>query len=251
MFHSARGFPMKKIVHLFFFATAFFLVTCEDDEEKASDCQVIMMKVTQDNETDSVLVSYDSDDRVTEIDLGEGWSSVYTYGTSKVTEKSYINYLLSSTNVYTLNFDGYAMSSIHTHAGSDDPESSTTYDFDENGYLISEIEVDAQDADNRKETYYEYEGGNLIHKETDNLKTSYHSETEYEYYTDKLDKFTNHMTYLGKPNKNLVKKSTSTSDVITLISNYSYQLDKDGYVTNEIQTIGTVTLEMEYIYECD
>jgi YD repeat-containing protein len=243
---------MKKLIHLsFILITLFALTTCKKDESKKTICLVTVMKIKYDNQVDSIMYSYDDQGRLVKTEIDEGWYTTYQYGTNKVTEKSYQNGTLSYTNVYTLNFDGYAMTSTHTLAGNTDPESTTTYDFDSEGYLISTTEVQEDDHNDVVAINYEYEDGNLVYRENIHDKTSFYSETEYEYYLDKPDKFNNFFPFKGKQNVNLVRQATYTSGTINRITNYSYDINKAGYVLKEIETIGTIIWEIEYKYNCD
>lgn len=242
---------MKKISYLLLITTiSFLLATCEKDNNKTSVCKVVMITITSGTDVDSILLAYDNKNRLIKRDLGSGWYSRYEYETNKVTEKNYFNNLLSTRNVYTLNYEGYAMSSVQ-YSDDNQLQSNTSYDFDEDGYLISSIEVDADNPDNRKETWYEYEDKNLIYKTFENTKTGYFSETDYEYFLDKPNKINNDLPFKGQMNANLTKKSTLVSDMITLITNYSYQLDSKGYITKEMVTISSSAMEKEYYYECN
>jgi hypothetical protein len=229
------------------------IISCEKDknENKKSECRVVMVRINEENVYDSILYEYNSRGRIIKSDLGGGNYTTYTYETNKVTENNYVSGSLSSTAIYTLGFNGYVMSSVRIRAGQTDPESSTAYDINEDGYLISEIEVKTNDSEDRKEIFYEYEDGNLIYKTYENLKTGYYSETEFEYYPDMLNKFNTNLTFKGKANINLVKKITLNSEIINLITNHSYQLDNKGYVTSEIITVGPSSKVQEYIYDCN
>src|SRR4030043_2350760 len=194
---------MKKLIYLFFFMISLFVLnTCEKDENKETVCRVTITIIKSGDEIDSILHTYDSQGRILKSDLGEGWYTTYQYETNKITEKNYATDLLSSTNVYTLDFDGYAMTSTHTLAGSSDPESTTTYDFDENGYLISTTEVKRDDHTDITTINYEYEDGNQVYREHIREKSSFYSETEYEYYLDKTNKFNDRSPFKGKQNIN-------------------------------------------------
>ncbi|MBN1414916.1 MAG: hypothetical protein JW973_07435 [Bacteroidales bacterium] len=229
-------------------AAAILLITCEDEE---TVCRVVTAEYFDGTDASEVNFSYDTKGRHTKTDFSDGWYVTWTYGSNKVTEENYTDGSLSSTIVYNLNFEGLAMTSTKTKAGKNSPESSTAYDFDEEGYLISEIEVNATDAGDRDEYYYEYEDGNLVFKSHENSKSDFYSETTNEYYLDKPNKFSNTHKFTGKPNTNLLKKSTYTMNSVTITSNYSYQINDAGYVTNELQTIGTTTYEIHYIYDCN
>lgn len=244
---------MKALIYIFsFLFTTVVIISCEKDqnENKKSGCRVVMARINEDNVYDSILYEYDPRGRITKSDLGGGNYTTYTYETNKVTENNYVSGSISSTVIYTLGFDGYAMSSVRIRAGETDPESSTTYDINEDGYLMSEIEVKTNDSEDRKEIFYEYEDGNLIYKTFENLKTGYYSETQFEYYPDMLNKFSTNLIFKGKANTNLVKRISFTSDIINLVTNHSYQLDNKGYVTRQITTAGTSTIIQDYEYDC-
>ncbi|MBN2213220.1 MAG: hypothetical protein JW723_03160 [Bacteroidales bacterium] len=243
---------MKKKYYLFFALVPFFVLsTCEKDDSKETVCRVTVMKIKSGEESDSIMYVYDDKGRLIKTELDENWYTTYQYGTNKVTEKSYADGALSYTNVYTLDFDGYAMTSTYTKAGNADPESTTTYDFDEDGYLISTTEVDEDDHTDVDINNYEYEDGNLMYKEHIHDKSAFYSESEYEYYLDKPNKFNNRYPYKGKQSVNLTKQMTYTSGTINRISNYSYDINKAGYVIREIETIGTIIWEIEYVYDCN
>src|SRR4030042_5389468 len=112
------------------------------------------------------------------------------------------------------------------------------------------VEVNESNDDDIEETTNEYQDGNLVYKEVKPSPDVYYSETEYEYYLDMPDKFNNKLPFKGKQGANLVKKMTIVTEAITVVTNYSYQCNKAGYVLKEIQTILTLTWEKEYTWDC-
>ncbi len=243
---------MKKPIILFIVLAALLvLTTCEKDKDKETRCRVTVMKLKSGNEVDSIMYFYDDKGRLIKTEIQEGWYTLYQHETNKVTEISFIDGAHSYTNVYTLDFDGYAITSTYTLAGNSEPESSTTYDFDEDGYLLSTTEVSAIDHDDITTISYDYEDGNQVYREHVRSTSSYYSETEYDFYPDKTNKFNNLFPYKGKENTNLIKKTTYTSGSINLVTTYSYDINKAGYVIKEIQNTSTVVFEKEYIYDCD
>jgi hypothetical protein len=243
---------MKKTFYLFFALISIFVLnTCEKDKSKEKVCLLTVMKIKSGEESDSIMYEYDDKGRLIKSAIDEDWYTTYQYGTNKVTEKYYADGTLSYTNVYNLDFDGYAMTSTYTLAGNSEPESTTTYDFDDNGYLISTTEVQRADHNDVTTITYEYEDGNQVYRERNRTTGSYYSETEYEYYLDKPNRFNNQYPYKGKQNSHLTKKTIYTTETTNLVTNYSYELNKAGYVIKEIQTISTSVWEIEFIYDCD
>jgi hypothetical protein len=143
--------------------------------------------------------------------------------------------------IYSLNSQGYVSNITGTNGNSNYV---IIYEYDKSGYCTKET----YSSDNIIEiTTYTYANGNMT--STTLMSGTMSNTTTYEYYTDKdntLDYAHRGIIFMGKSNKNLIKKATIGNSIIT----YTYDYDQDNYVTKQTRTASDGSIQWEsYTYK--
>lgn len=244
---------LSVIIPLVLLSALFF--GCDKEKDQAQTCKIIKEAWIKGTDTTKFSYSYNSDGKLSRSEFDVNFYTTYTYSADKVTIKNYENNILKSTEVVTLNSEGFAASSIFTAAGALSPKSTNVYEYSEDGYLLSKTITLTADANDIQTYTYEYEDGNLISQTNEHEKTGYYyySETSYEYYTDKKNTYDISAGFFGKPSKNLIKKSTLTATLpvaLTLVTAYNYEMESNGNVKSKTMTISGSSTKIVPTYEC-
>lgn len=246
---------LKVTAFLVLISVSIFFVACDKEDEKTQTCKIVKESYVQGTDTMVFKYSYNADGNLIRHDMDEDDYMTYTWETGKVTIKNYLSGALYSTEVVTLNSDGYANSSTYTRAGSSSPKSNNEFEYNNDGFLIQKTVTQTADANDIQTYTFEYEEGNLTLQTFEHNKTGYYyySETAYQYYTDKPGNYNISLPVYGKPSKNLIKKTTLnvTEPVeLTVTTSYTYEFEPNGNVKARTMNISGTSTKIIPTYEC-
>jgi hypothetical protein len=196
---------------------------------------------------DSVALEYNTQNKLIGGKTKNGGNMVVEYGTSVITLKVYDKTgVLSRTETSILNSQGW----ISEYSIVDVPQNindNQKYFFDDQEHLVKFVESTAKYIDT---SFNSFTGDNVT---TTILRSWMHSavsiDTTYsEYYTDKLSTIeTCNMGFptIGKPNKNLLKKTTEGEDV----TDYIYEFDSQNRVLKQtVYYKGKLSYHIDFTY---
>lgn len=196
---------------------------------------------------DGGKVTWDANNRATQLVAPEGLVINFTYNGNKV------NYTIDSDSFdyaveVTLNGSNYPSTAKANFSIQGFPGTLTVdYTYNAEGQLIRQKQtVNVLVINQVTITDYEYANGNMVKsiaysEDEPDAKTV----TEYTYYTDKSDSrnaslskiYVEGLGIAGIGSKNLIKKSIETApDADPVTTNYTYTFDADGKVLSEITT---------------
>jgi len=220
------------------------LTSCKKDSDESEPMPLI---ATETSDGITSTFSY-KDGRLDKIVNSDNSKTTFTYETSKVTVSEFeSNGTISSTEIYTLNSKGLAISSTSTgkkkKSGNmitdrlmlkNSTSTTATYEYDANGYMTK---VTMSDGTTTSSSTLVITDGNP----TSGTATSegFTFNLLFAYFTDKTNTIGQEnegTTFLGKQSKNLLKSATISFIGYSVSSNYVYEYDSKNRVTNQTET---------------
>lgn len=235
------------------------------DNQSGSDCVVKTVCVELDGYISTATELYDSDSRIVGSTGTDGAHSTVEYTSNTVICKSFdaTSFLMRHT-IYTLSNNGIAASCIDKNYSIAKSIDSLiylkTFEYNSDGYLTMEniTKISPYHDTTIITQSHSYSGGNEVTQTVVSQGTT--EITNFEYYTDKPLKAIDDkcmFPFLGKANKNPVKKSSCSMYGITETIEYTYQFNSNDYITKSTSVqsfVGypgeTNTTIISYTYTC-
>lgn len=193
--------------------------------------------------TQSVHISYNSDGRISKIDLGGDEIRSYEYSGNMLTINGTYSGAFSYKQIVTMNSDGFATNSRTENNEEGTSWYNTAYEY--NGKELKKATTTSSYSSTPEVTTYTWSGGNLV--SGDGVGVA-------EYYLDKAYQAGDYLNILqifaGETiikNKNLIKSSIDGADT----TNISYNFDAEGKIISATETTGSTTVTDNYQYLCD
>ena len=224
--------------------------SCSKKEDKTpSTSQNPLVKTISFDSTVVQSFWYDNQGRITcyrTIESPGIDSTVYFYNSNTLERRLYYNGILSEIEHGTLeNGNLVFMKGIKADSSS---FWSTYYIYDGNGFLIREIHMDNDTVETWRVEYKIVDDNLVSMNRTNYIPVTY----TYEYYpgtTNSIRLLPYMLTFMGKTNKNLVKKLTTSYYPGTSIEeNNTYEYYGNGWVKKLTNIRGTQTLHCYYTY---
>jgi hypothetical protein len=252
-----------KIFLLAALALSITLYSCKKDSDITEAAKPLVQKTTLEDNS-YFLYQYDGN-RLTKITSSDGGYTTIDYTATTATVKEYsVDNVLGSSQVFTLNSKGYAISSV-TSSGKKKSLSTksilpiaiaqfaiasptTTYEYNSDGYMTKAI---YGDAGNQEIITYTITNGNSVAYSDAAGGQTFTSTSQF--YLDKTNTigFENMgISFFGKQDKNLKQSVTDTYSGSAVAHSYTYQYDSQNRVaSNTISTAGAYTTSTAYTYK--
>lgn len=221
--HKGKRTFNRNIVIILFLLISFvtLLFGCKKDETNTEqNIKKVLSKEYSNGALDTY--EYNANGKISKIS-SNGHYVTYVYSGNLITETWFYSGGDTLINEHSLNSEGYISRTIVNH----DPNLEILYEYDSEGHCIKQT---IKNPYNSGVVTYKYLDGNM-------MSISYNGVIEFthEYYIEKENRLSNEyygMIFLGKSDKNLLKKSSTSHSTLT----QTYEFDQDNYVSKIFQT---------------